>query len=92
MSQSAEKIFGFSPETFIGTNYFNCLPIKTRAKAKSLFEHFSVNGQPYREVIDLETSTNGKIISYEIFFTPSFNDIGKLSGYRILGWMIKNRS
>jgi PAS domain S-box-containing protein len=89
VSLSAENFFGLPQEKIIGKNYFDCLPLKVKDGARKVFEYFSANGQPHRIVHDIGRNINGENISSEIYFTPKFNDVGMLVGYRALGWVIK---
>jgi PAS domain S-box-containing protein len=90
MSPSVEKLFGFSQETVIGKNYFDYVPAERRAESKKLFEHFSANKQPYRMIHREGVDANNKTINTDLYFTPKFDEFGKFTGYRVLGWIIKN--
>lgn len=90
MSPAVEKIFGFSPNSVIGHNYFDSLPINTILERKKAFAHFSALEQPYRIVYDSEIDTKSRLLSCEQYFTPKFNDAGVFIGYRVLGWVLKN--
>lgn len=88
-SPSAAKFFGFTQETFTGRNYLDYLPVGKEIKAKKIFNHFSVNEEPYRVAGDIGISADGEMICDEIYFTPNFNDMGKLVGYCVLGRLKK---
>ena len=89
MSPSVEKLFGFPQEAVIGKNYFDFLPKKMKEKTRKTFEHFSVDGKPFRIVNVGGNDSHGKPVMSEQFFTPNFNDTGEFTGYRVLGWVIK---
>ena len=89
MSPSVKKLFGFPPEAVIGKNYFDFLPAKIKAEAKKTFKFFSADRKPFRVKHGIGTDLNGKAIDSELYFTPNFDDLGKFTGYRVLGWVIK---
>jgi len=89
VSPSVEKLFGFSQERTIGKSYLDFVPEKTREEAKRNFEHFSKDAQPYRVAHDPGRDASGKPIHNEVYFTPKFDDGGKFTGYRVLGWILK---
>lgn len=89
VSPSVKKLFGFAPEAVIGKNYFDYLPMDTREKSKSLYKKFSAEKQPFRITHETGVDNNGNHISNELYFTPKFNDLGKFTGYRVLGWTKK---
>lgn len=91
ISPSAEKLFGFSPEMVMGKNYFSYLPAETREESRGTFEHFSAEGRPYRVPHDIRTGADGEVVHSELYFTPQFDDSGKFRGYRVLGWVLKDR-
>lgn len=85
ISESAEKILGFSQEEIIGKNYFDFLSDEAKKESKKFFDYFSALEQPYRETCRL-----GKDIDNELYFTPIFDDYGKFCGYCVLGWLLKD--
>ncbi|MDD5738509.1 MAG: PAS domain S-box protein [Candidatus Pacebacteria bacterium] len=88
ISPSVKKLFGFCEETIIGKDYFSIAPPETADERRKVFGYFSVNGQPYRVSHDIGIDGDGKIVHNELYFTPQFDDGGKFSGYRVLGWVI----
>ena len=90
VSSSVKKIFGFPPEAIIGKNYFDYLPAETRAETKKTFIYYSSLEQPFRIVHNSVLDIKGKVMHSELFFTPKFDDMGKFTGYRVLGWVIKS--
>ena len=87
---SVEKIFGFPPEAIIGKNFFDYLPVETKATYKESFDYFSANKQSFRSLHTIGLGTHGQLIHTELYFTAKFNDNGKFVGYRVLGWVLKN--
>ena len=90
VSPSVEKLFGFTPETIIGKNYFDFLPAEMKTKVEKTFKHFSAKETPFRVVHNKGKDLNYKSINVELYFTPNFNDTGKFIGYRVLGWLVKS--
>ena len=91
VSPSMKEYFGVSPEDIFGKNFFDFMSAEQRKEAKEVFEHFCAKQQPYRRSNTFGARENGRIIYYDVYFTPKFNDVGKFIGYRVLGW-IKNKS
>ena len=89
ISPSVEKLFGFTQEKIIGTNYFDLVPAEFREESKKMFNYFSALKQPYKVAHDTGIDANGKIIHNELYFTPNFNNSGEFVGYRVLGWVKK---
>jgi PAS domain S-box-containing protein len=90
VSPSAEKLLGFSQNMFVGKSCFDYMSAKARAKAKKTFDHFSVDGQPFREIYGVKAREKDEIVYNELYFTPKFNDSGRFCGYRVLGWVLKS--
>jgi PAS domain-containing protein len=86
-----EALFGFSPERVLGKNYFDFTPPETREEFRKLFQHFSANFLPFRIENKAGLNSERKIVRNELYFTPKFDDAGSFSGYRVLGWVIKNQ-
>lgn len=91
VSASVEKLSGYSQESVIGHNYFDFIPVDRKNKEKETFEYFSLNKQPYRVVHDILIDKNGKTVDNELYFTSRFDDYGKFVGYRVLGWIKKDK-
>lgn len=71
----ATKYLGYSPEKYIGKNYFENLSPKVGKKVKDLFDYFSVFSKSFRVKI-----------KDELYFSPNYDSSGKLIGYRVSGW------
>jgi hypothetical protein len=82
-----KKNSAFFQQASIGGNYFACLPAETRAKARKIFNFFSINGEPYRVTSEIGVGANSQSNCEKIYFTPNFNEMGKLIGYRASGWL-----
>ena len=90
VSPSVEVLFGFSAESVIGKNYFDFSPPETREEFRKLFNHFSADFLPFRLENKAGLNNEHKIVHNELYFTPKFDDVGNFSGYRVLGWVIKD--
>ena len=92
ISPSVEKLFGFTQEMVIGKNYFDFIPDKMRAKVKKRFDTFSAKHLPHRVLTVGGQDTHGKPVFSEQYFTPTFDDGGSFTGYRVLGFLPKKPS
>ena len=90
MSKIVKEFLGFSQDEIIGKNYFDLIPDEIKNESKKTYEYFLDKEQPYRVISDSKKDKNNKIIYDEIYFTPNYNDMGKLVGYRVLIWVKKN--
>jgi PAS domain S-box-containing protein len=90
VSQSVEKLLGFKQALIIGKKYFDLLPAPSSEQSRKAFEKFSVTAQPYRLVHDGGIGLLIKKLENELYFTPTFDEYWKFSGYRVLGWSKSN--
>lgn len=92
ISASAEKLFNLSSAKILGKSYFDFTPINSTAKQLQTFKYFLSIGQPYRIKSDIRLIAKGNKKNTDLYFTPRFNNNGKIIGYRVMGWVIKKRT
>jgi PAS domain S-box-containing protein len=90
VSPSVETLFGFTPDLVIGKNYFDFTPLETREEFRRRFQQYAAKALPFKIENKAGLNSKRKMINNELYFTPKFNDAGKFTGYRVLGWVIKN--
>ena len=87
MSASIENLFGISPKSGIGANYYDFVAEDKKVETVERFQYFVSKEQAYRVLNHVGLDAYGNVTHSDLFFTPNLNGDGKFIGYRVLGWL-----
>lgn len=89
ISPGFSDFIGFSQMEVIGKSYLTLEPVESREEAQANFEYFSSHAEPYKRPSHKNNFIDKKLMYYDLYFTPKFNDRGEFIGYSVLGSFMK---
>ena len=81
------ELSGYVPEEVIGKYWFDFVPPEEVAWREANMHELFASRASYRVLDSRVIRKDGKVVEYEAFGTPNYDDLGNLVGYKFTNWL-----